>query len=73
MAGLERREWLAHSDDAQRSLPEAALGYWIKTQHPDQQDSEQFRLVIVHADASHLPHGLQISEVQALIIRGCAG
>ena len=45
----------------------AALGYWIKTQHPDQQDSEEFRLVILHANAS-LPHGLQISDVQPLII-----
>ena len=46
----------------------AALGYWIKTQHPDQQDSEEFRLVILHANTSHLPHGLQISDVQPLKI-----
>src|SRR5260370_40079290 len=46
----------------------AALGYWIKTQHPDQQDSEEFRLVIPHANASHLTHGLQIPDVQPLII-----
>lgn len=45
----------------------AALGYWIKTEHPDQQDSEEFRLVILHA-ISHLTHGLQVSDVQPLMI-----
>jgi len=45
----------------------AALGYWIKTHRPDQQDTEEFRLVILHAKAS-LTHGQQVSDEQPLII-----
>jgi len=45
----------------------AALGYWIKAQRPDQQDAEEFRLVILHAKVS-LTHGHQVSEEQPLTI-----
>lgn len=35
----------------------AALGCWIRTQRPDQQDTEEFRLVILRASAS-VAHGI---------------
>ena len=45
----------------------AVVGYWIRKPHPDQEEAEEFRLLILRAEASPT-HGHAVSQEQPLSI-----